>query len=96
VCTSVQQVNSIGNVTVVFAALGGALLPLKGLPHWVQLIAPAAPQYWAMKGLRSVILEGGGIGDVLSSALVLFGISGIATAVAIRRFRAAVPTTMLR
>jgi ABC-2 type transport system permease protein len=95
-CTSVQQVNSIGNVTVVFAALGGALLPLKALPHWVQLIAPAAPQYWAIKGLRSVILEGGGIGDVLPSALVLFGVAALASAVAIWRFRVTVPTTMLR
>src|SRR5207248_10711481 len=64
-CSTVQQVFSIGNLTVLLAAVGGALLPIHFLPEWVQSVAVVTPQYWAMDGFEAVILRSGTVGDVL-------------------------------
>jgi len=49
---------------LVLAGVGGALTPFETLPSWAQTIAPALPTYWAVRGFRTVVLDGGGIGDV--------------------------------
>jgi ABC-2 type transport system permease protein len=57
------------------------------MPGWAQAIAPAMPTYWAMKGFRSVILEGGGVGSVMVPMLVLIGFGVAFTILAAMRFR---------
>ena len=37
-------------------------VPFSVLPQWAQTVAPATPTYWAMRGFRSVILDGRGLG----------------------------------
>jgi ABC-2 type transport system permease protein len=65
------QINAFGNVgSVALAGLGGALMPLAVLPSWVHHIAPATPQYWAMRGFNSLILDG----DRVSAAFLPVGI----------------------
>jgi ABC-2 type transport system permease protein len=65
------QVNAFGNVgSVALAGLGGALMPLAVLPEWVHRIAPATPQYWAMRGFNSLILNG----DQVTAALLPAGV----------------------
>lgn len=62
-----QQLNAIGSLGgFVFAALGGSLVPTAVMPAWAQHMGPATPTDWAMRGFRSVIIGGGGMGDVLS------------------------------
>jgi ABC-2 type transport system permease protein len=64
-CRTVMQLNAISNLgTMVLAGLGGALTPLSGLPGWARDIAPATPSYWAMRGYRSMIVGGEGLGAV--------------------------------
>ena len=46
---------------MLFGAIGGALVPLSVLPQWAKTIAPLTPTYWAMRGFRSVILDGAGL-----------------------------------
>ncbi|MFV0318246.1 MAG: ABC transporter permease, partial [Microthrixaceae bacterium] len=61
---------------LLLAGIGGALTPLDTLPGWAQAIAPATPTYWAIKGFETVIVYGGGLGEVVTELLVVaaFGI----------------------
>jgi ABC-2 type transport system permease protein len=88
VCRSVQQANAFSTVgLVVFGAVGGALVPFNVLPGWAQTIAPVTPTYWAMRGFRSVILDGRGLGGVELSIAVLLGMAVLFGVVALSRFR---------
>jgi ABC-2 type transport system permease protein len=84
----VQQVNVVQNIgAMVFAGLGGALAPVSVLPTWMATLAPALPSYWAMRGYRAVILQGGGLSEVLLPTTVLLGFAAGFVAVALFRFR---------
>jgi ABC-2 type transport system permease protein len=83
VCRSVMQVNAISNMgAVLIAGIGGAITPFIALPIWAQRVAPASPAYWTMDGFNRVIVEGGGVGDVLvpvaalAAMGVVFGVIG--------------------
>lgn len=83
-----QQLNALGSLGgFIFAALGGSLVPMAVMPEWAQHAAPATPTYWAMRGFRSVIIEGGGMGDVALPALVLMGFTALFVIVASVKFR---------
>jgi ABC-2 type transport system permease protein len=89
VARTLQQVNVVANVgTVVLAGVGGALVPLSLLPAWAAAIAPLTPTYWAMRGFRSVVLEGGGVGSVLLPIAVLLAFAALSAAVGLVRLNA--------
>ena len=72
VCRTIMQLTSFVNVgTMLMGGLGGAITPIESLPRWAQAIAPAVPSYWAMRGYRTVILDGGGISAVMLPVAVL-------------------------
>jgi ABC-2 type transport system permease protein len=88
VIKSEQQMNAIANVgTMALAGISGALVPLSVLPGWARAVAPLAPQYWAMRGFRAVILEGGGVGSVALPVSVLLAFGAVAAGLALMRFR---------
>lgn len=88
ICRTINQLNTFDNLgAMVFAALGGALLPVAALPAWARPIAPVTPTYWAMRGFRAVILEAGGIEAVLLPLVVLLGFAALFLAVSLLRFR---------
>jgi ABC-2 type transport system permease protein len=77
-CRTVQQVNAISNVgAMMLSGIGGAFTPLSALPGWAQAISPATPHYWVMRGFRSVLLDGAGLGAVMLPCAVLLGITAI-------------------
>jgi ABC-2 type transport system permease protein len=85
---SVQEINVLQTVgTMVFAGLGGALAPVSLLPGPLEDLAPAVPSYWAMRGYRSVILDGGGLAEVALPAAVLLLFAAGLLAIAAVRFR---------
>lgn len=85
---TVNQLNAVQNVgAMVFGGLGGALVPLESLPGWAQTVAPFTPAYWAMRGHRSVFLDGGGVVDVLVPAGVLAAAGVVLSVLAVTRFR---------
>ena len=89
VVRTVQQLNAIGNIAPVgLGALGGALMPLSTLPGWVHHVAPATPQYWAMRGFNGLILGGQGIDAALlpTAVLLTFALGFCLIAVARLRF----------
>lgn len=82
-CRTVMQLSAMTNLgTMVMAGLGGALTPIDTLPDWAHAVAPGFPTYWAMRGFRSVILDGAGVVAVLPQAGILMafaaGFAGIA------------------
>ena len=84
--STVQQLNAVTNLgTMVLGGLGGALVPVRELPKWVQPVAPASPVNWAMEGYRDVILDGAGVADVLPSLAAMSALAALLVAVALWR-----------
>jgi ABC-2 type transport system permease protein len=78
-CPTVAQFNAVNNIlTLVFAGLGGALVPVALLPQWLQPLAPVTPSYWAVLGCQKVIVQGQGLGQVWPSIAVLAGVAAAA------------------
>lgn len=85
--TSVQ-LNTFANLAgIVFAGVGGALVPIAVLPEWVQSVAGLVPTYWAMEGFLDVILEDAGILDIALPVAVLLGFTIVFSTVAALKFR---------
>ncbi len=83
-----QQLNAIATAGgLVLATLGGAFVPPAAMPGWAQAVAPALPTYWAMRALREVVLERGGLVDVALPVVVLLGFTTLFAALAAARFR---------
>jgi len=85
--TSLQLNTFVNLFGIVFAGVGGALVPLAVLPDWVQSVARFVPTYWAMQGFLDVILDGGGLPDVLGSTAALLAFTVVFSGVAAVRFR---------
>lgn len=85
--TSLQLNTYVNLFGIVFAGVGGALVPLLVLPAWVQQIARFVPTYWAMDGFLGVILDGDSSIDVLGQTAMLLLFTSVFTAVAATRFR---------
>ena len=88
VSRTMQQLNAIGSIGGFgMAMLGGAWVPVPSMPGWARAVAPFMPTYWAMKAFRIVILQGGGVSDIVVPLLTVTAF-GVAFAVlAAARFR---------
>ncbi|MBN2840240.1 MAG: ABC transporter permease [Coriobacteriia bacterium] len=71
-CTTFSRFNAL-NILIVtmFSGLGGAFTPVDMMPAWAQAAARWTPGYWAIQGLRGVILDGQGLAHASSSAGIL-------------------------
>ncbi|WP_103500278.1 MULTISPECIES: ABC transporter permease [Streptomyces] len=88
-CRTIAQLSVLANLLALFfAGLGGALTPHSALPEWAQPLAPGVPSYWAMRGFSTVILDGGGVADVLVPAGVLCAFALALAALTAAFFRA--------
>jgi ABC-2 type transport system permease protein len=88
VLASVQQLNAFGFLgATLLGAIGGALVPLATLPAWIQHIAPATPQYWAMRAYRDVMLDGRSGASIGLPLLVLGGFTVCFAIVAVHWLR---------
>ena len=85
--TSLQLNTFVNLFGVLFAGVGGALVPLAVLPEWVQSIARFVPTYWAMQGFLDVILEGAGVTEVVGPTLALLAFTVVFIVVAAVKFR---------
>lgn len=83
-----QQLNALGFLgATLLGALGGALVPISTLPGWTRRIAPATPQYWAMRASHDIILDGKPASAVVLPIVVLAAFTAVFVFVAIRRLR---------
>lgn len=60
---------------MLLSSLGGALVPLSDLPHWIAGVAPLSPGYWAAQGLHAALAGephtvASACGTLLATALV--------------------------
>lgn len=89
VVQTMQQLNAVANIVpVALGALGGALMPLVTLPAWVHRVAPATPQYWAMRSFDQLILDGAGLRAVVLPSMVLLTFAAAFSVVAVLGLRA--------
>jgi ABC-2 type transport system permease protein len=87
-CRTAQQANAFAYLgMVLFGAIGGAFVPFDVLPAWARAVAPATPTYWAMRGMRSVILDGQGMGGIVLPGVALLGMASGFALIAFRRLR---------
>ena len=85
---TLDQAMIVGNMGgMVMAGFGGALAPTSTLPGWAQAFAHVTPTYWGIEGLRSVSLDGAGVGDVLPALAVMAAFAGLCVVVAALKFR---------
>lgn len=73
-------------MAVLLGGVGGAFAPASSYPAWVEAVAHVAPQFWAIEGMREVIVSGGGLADVTGNLLALAGFTVVFCAVAAWRF----------
>ena len=88
-CRTLDQLNVLANVcAIALSGLGGSFAPVSELPRWAQAAAHASPAYWAMQGMRAVILDGAGMRTALSTCLVLAAFAGGFALLTVIRFNA--------
>jgi ABC-2 type transport system permease protein len=81
------QLNAATNLgAMLLGGIGGAVTPVYLLPLWAQRIAPATPTYWAMRGFRSVIIDGGGFASIALPVGILAVFSAGFTIIAAKQF----------
>lgn len=87
-CATFAQFNAVNVLMVMtFSGLGGAFAPVSLMPSWVQSLARFTPAYWAIEGLRDVMLEGAGLGPASGKAAILLLFAAAFTGLAAVRFR---------
>jgi ABC-2 type transport system permease protein len=85
---SMQQLSIVVNIgSLLFAGVGGALVPLSLLPWWTAAAGVVTPVYWAMRGYDAVVLDGAGAGAVLPPVGALLAQTVVLLVVALLRFR---------
>lgn len=81
--TTDQAVSIGGLLNIIFAALGGIMIPLFVMPDFMQSLAVISPMSWALKSFLALFLHQAPLGDLifLLGGLLLFGALclGIAT-----------------
>jgi ABC-2 type transport system permease protein len=58
-------------VIIVFSLLGGAFVPLDGMPEFLLPLSRSTLTYWAVDGFNELIQRGGGVGDIAVNLAVL-------------------------
>lgn len=70
---SIEQATVIsGAMNIVFAALGGIMIPRFVMPPLMQDLAMLSPMAWALEGFLIVLVRGGGFWDLLPGSAVLW------------------------
>ena len=71
---------------MLFACMGGALVPAAALPGWASALAPVFPSHWAMRGMTAAI-DGRGPGGAAGSVALLLAFAAAFLAIAAARYR---------
>lgn len=68
-----EQSNGVGAISIVlFAAIGGLLVPSFAMPQSFQTVMRFSPLHWCLEAFYSLFLEGGTLADVLKNLTPVF------------------------
>ena len=83
-----EQAGSFGVMAgLLFAAIGGAMVPFEIFPEGMQMVSRATPHYWALRGFKDLIYREGGFASISLELAVLAGFAVVLLTVATYRFR---------
>jgi ABC-2 type transport system permease protein len=73
--TTDQAVTIGGVLNIIFAAIGGIMIPLFVMPEFMQKLALLSPMSWGLESFLALFLHDASLGDIWKSlgALILFG-----------------------
>jgi ABC-2 type transport system permease protein len=73
--TTDQAVTIGGVLNIIFAAIGGIMIPLFVMPPFMQQLALFSPMSWGLESFLAIFLHNSGLNDIWLSlgALILFG-----------------------
>lgn len=81
--TTDQAVTVGGLLNIIFAAIGGVMIPLFVMPEFMQQLAVLSPMSWALESFLALFLHQASFSEIIAplGALVFFGVAcfGIAT-----------------
>jgi ABC-2 type transport system permease protein len=75
---------------MILGLLGGTMVPAEVFPDAMRTLSYVTPHAWAMDAFHHLLLDGGGLADVLLQVAVLLGFAGVVLTLAIFRFRRAI------
>ncbi|MGH1504476.1 MAG: ABC transporter permease [Acidimicrobiales bacterium] len=70
-------------VALVAGALGGCMVPSEVFPDVMLTVAKATPHHWALEGWKTLLFDGGSVGDVVVNLAVLGGFAVAAVGAAV-------------
>lgn len=83
-----QALNGMGwAVLMIFAMVGGAMLPLFLMPEWLQQASHVSPVKWGILALEGAIWRDFSLREMLLPCTVLLGIGLVSYAVGLNRFK---------
>ncbi len=62
-------------VVILFALLGGGMIPLQSLPDFFKPMSQFSPIFWAVDGQQKIVVDNSGFAAVFPHLAVLFGLS---------------------
>lgn len=85
--TTTQATLAGGAISLIFAAVGGIMVPKLIMPPTMQAATQLSPMSWALEAFWDVLLRGGGVTAVLpeAGALALFGLLALGAAALLLR-----------
>ena len=75
------------SILMVYLLMSGLFTPLRGMPHWAQLVAQASPVMHFTQLMRAVLLKGAGFRDVSYQLAMLSGIGVLVLTLAVLQYR---------
>jgi linearmycin/streptolysin S transport system permease protein len=88
VVSNEHQVSAVGPALgMIFGLLGGTMVPIEVFPSVMRTLSHVTPHAWAIDAFHRLLLDGGGLTDVLPEVGVLLGFAAVILALAVVRFR---------
>ena len=83
-----HQVSALGPALgMIFGLLGGTMVPPEVFPEIMRTLSHVTPHAWAMDAFHRLLLQGGGLVDVLPQVGMLLAFAVVILALAVDRFR---------
>ncbi len=57
--------------------VSGVYYPISVLPSWLQPLSQISPAYYMLEGMRAALLDGAGVGDLLTTAILPLLLTGV-------------------